>query len=75
MKRICFEDKGQDFLYWDIDYVGEVVVCGPFQGWLWVGCIVCLETLKAGKCLEYIHPRLGRGGIKYKVIRIEEAAS
>lgn len=70
-RRIRFEDRGQDFLYWDIDPDGVVIDCHPYHREVWKGCIVDLETLKEGKCLEYVHPRLGRGGIKYRVVEVE----
>ncbi len=36
MITVEFEDKGQDFLEWDIEN-GEVVGCRPFQEALWKG--------------------------------------
>lgn len=34
--RFHFEDRGQDFTWWDIDEEsGEVVDCGPFQASIW----------------------------------------
>src|SRR5690554_6901314 len=68
--RIHFEDKGQDFLYWDTDLTGLVLDSKPYKQ-IWVGCKVDGDTLRVGSCLEYIHPKLGRGGIKYKVVDIE----
>ncbi len=44
MKEIAlvleFEDQGQDFLLWHIAADGEVLVCSPFQAWLWEGRFV-----------------------------------
>ena len=34
--RILLEDHGQDFLWLEIKG-DEIVGCGPFQAWLWVG--------------------------------------
>lgn len=37
--RFHFEDRGQDFLWWDVKddgrAIGEVVNAGPFQAWAW----------------------------------------
>lgn len=73
-KRIHFEDKGQDFLYWDIDDVGEVVDCMPMHRAVWLGVFVQLEYLKEGRKLGYVNPRhnAGYGEIKYKVVKIED---
>ncbi|MDL2332864.1 hypothetical protein [Brucella inopinata] len=39
MIRFHFEDNGQDFLWWDVedlgDGIGKVVDAGPFQAWAW----------------------------------------
>jgi hypothetical protein len=40
LTRVYFEDKGQDFLWWDLDHEKKVVDCGPFQASVWEGCIV-----------------------------------
>ena len=69
--RIHFEDKGQDFLYWDINPAGLILNSIPCKQ-IWVGCRVDISTLRKGYCLEYIHPGLGRGGIKYTVVKIEK---
>jgi hypothetical protein len=37
MKRIHFEDNGQDFLRWLITDEGMVVDCQPFQAHVWTG--------------------------------------
>ncbi|WP_186390397.1 hypothetical protein [Stappia sp. TSB10P1A] len=51
IQRIDFEDRGQDFLWWEIDMeTGRVVGCGPFQGWHWASgdYRVDLETISVG---------------------------
>lgn len=40
-----FEDKGQDFLWWEIDKNGLVVDCGPSQSWVWVGSTVDVSRI------------------------------
>ena len=39
MIRFHFEDDGQDFLWWDVedlgDGIGKVVDAGPLQAWAW----------------------------------------
>ena len=37
MRKIHFEDHGQDFLWFTVDDAGRVQDCGPYQGWLWAG--------------------------------------
>lgn len=75
VKRIHFEDAGQDFLYCDIDYNGEIVDCHRHHRAFWLGCIIDLETLKKGRVPEYINPRIGRAEMRHKVVRIEEIES
>ncbi|MFT4191665.1 MAG: hypothetical protein QM617_09115 [Comamonas sp.] len=36
VKTIHFQDHGQDFLEWDLDSVGHVVGCRPFQADVWM---------------------------------------
>lgn len=48
MMTIYFEDKGQDFLEWDLDKDGQVIGCRPGQSWVWIGAKVlhCAEIRK-----------------------------
>jgi hypothetical protein len=39
-KKIFFEDRGQDFLWWVVDDKGAVIDCGPFQFDIWTKCTV-----------------------------------
>jgi hypothetical protein len=39
-KKIFFEDRGQDFLWWVVDDKGAVIDCGPFQATVWTKCTV-----------------------------------
>lgn len=53
IKRITFEDRGQDFLWWEVDMeTGRVVGCGPCQGWLWASgdYRVDLDAISVGSC-------------------------
>ncbi len=43
-QRIHFEDQGQDFLWWDINELDEVIDCGPFQASVWVGCQLIIDN-------------------------------
>ena len=72
MKRIHFEDHGQDFLSWDIDENGTIIKSGPFQDWVWKGKVVKMETLKVGQKLSYISHGVYEMDIRYPVEKIEE---
>lgn len=74
MITVFLEDRGQDFLEWDIED-GTVVDCRPFQGWLWVGTKVHNTTIRPGDILE-ITPKNGeRTTLNYPVERIVEHVS
>lgn len=47
MKTIYFEDRGQDFLEWDIDDKNTVIDSRPFQCEVWCGAV--LVELDVGK--------------------------
>ena len=76
LRRITFrpDTKGQhrDFDTWVIDPYDRVVQTEPFRVPNFIDCIVDPRTLAEGRRLEYIHPRLGIGGIKWPVAKIEE---
>jgi hypothetical protein len=73
-RTLTFEDHGQDFLEWDIDENGKVVECRPFQGWVWEGAVVHLDTLALGEAPR-ITPKSGRVmRLRYPVIDIREAS-
>lgn len=74
-QRIHFEDQGQDFLWWDIKELDEVIDCGPFQTSVWVGCQLIIDN----ECglLEGERPFLvNQDGVKmllnYAIEQIEE---
>lgn len=49
---VRFEDRGQDFLEWDLDAHGKVIECRPSQGWVWCGRqVVNHGSLKKGTYL------------------------
>lgn len=82
--KIYFEDKMQDFLEWELDKKGFVIDCQPFQGWVWNGTQVILETIEIGArpkvILKSDKARKGIRGVKditemnYKIIKIEDDA-
>lgn len=81
--RIHFEDHGQDFLWWELEtqdkLMYEVVGCGPFQGWVWVGHLVPISTVKEGtqpmvinkKALDYGSLEDGVRTMNYAIWRVE----
>lgn len=46
--KIDFEDKGQDFLTWWVDERGEIIHSYPFQGDIWCGQMLDIDSLKKG---------------------------
>lgn len=70
-RKIYFEDKGQDFLWWIIDEFGLVIDCGPFQGFVWIGSTVDLDTIKEGSNLCLETDSVGYMMLKHKVESIE----
>ncbi|KKL88563.1 hypothetical protein LCGC14_1923420 [marine sediment metagenome] len=81
IKKIYFEDRGQDFLSWTLDEEGFVLISEPFQTNIWKGTQVILETIQIGArpkvILEWNKARKGIRGVKditelnYQVIKIE----
>lgn len=73
--RIHLADCGQDFLWWDlrgIDGGYEVVDCGPFQGWLWIGKRVSAKSVKV-RHRPVVAGENGKRGtqLNYAIERIE----
>lgn len=55
--EIEFEDQGQDFLKWKIEYsngwvLGEVIDSQPFQNSIWKGYYVLGGEPKIGECVQ-----------------------
>ncbi|SFU77387.1 hypothetical protein SAMN05216480_12352 [Pustulibacterium marinum] len=74
MKRVLFEDLGQDILWWDVNHDGEIVDCGPFHKQLYVGGVTdpC-NDLEVGTKLNFISPVNGESRVlKYRVDVITE---
>lgn len=70
--RIYFEDHGQDFLWWDIDSLGAVVDCGPFQASVWVGSCLDLPIPEVGE-RPYFETKYGDYlELNYAIEKIEE---
>lgn len=72
--KIYFEDHGQDFLAWDVNFsTGKVVRCTPFQGSLWCQCIVTnIDQLYVGGIVEYEAPFMSEpSNIKYPIENLE----
>ena len=64
---ICFQDHGQDFLEWDLDKMGVVVGCRPYQSKFWCGMrVIAPERLKPGSYVDYISPH-GSGKQRYEI--------
>ncbi|MBZ0164589.1 MAG: hypothetical protein K8H74_17985 [Notoacmeibacter sp.] len=60
VERVEFEDRGQDFTWWEIDMeTGRVVGCGPFQGGVWANgdISVDLATIGIGQRPRFFHKR------------------
>ena len=72
--RITFEDRGQDFLTWDINNDNVVENCRPFQGIIWNGCKVVNKKLEIGDKVV-IQDRIITGArprtIQYPIINVE----
>lgn len=72
MKKLYFEDKGQDFLWWVVDENGVVTDCGPFQASLWVGnTVIAPELLLVGDQPEFISKQGNALLLNYKIEKIE----
>ncbi len=69
MDKIIFEDKGQDFLEWDV-HNGVVVHCGPFQERIWRGTKIYNSDIQPGDYLEIETLDGRRGLLKYKVVKV-----
>ena len=73
VQRLTFEDKGQDFLWWEVDdQTGRIVGCGPFQADLWASgrCSVDMNTVVIGEAPIFHGPATEPGG-RYLKSRIE----
>lgn len=74
MKRIYFEDNGQDFLWWEINEAGIVVDCSPFQSAVWEGSeVIAPDFIKVGDQLEFISKY--RDGLRTLIHKVEKIVS
>lgn len=73
MRKIHFEDNGQDFLWWTLDVEGNVIDCGPFQYSIWVGSHVFWnDKIKPGTYLYFRNKNSSNVlQLKHMVIAIE----
>jgi hypothetical protein len=73
MRKIHFEDHGQDFLWFIVDETGKVQDAGPFQGWLWAGKTGKVKRANDGRrYFVFPNPPVGNiASIKYPVTRTE----
>ncbi|MEI9885955.1 MAG: hypothetical protein WDN08_05525 [Rhizomicrobium sp.] len=72
--RVHFEDRGQDFTWFDLRQTGELVTvidCGPCQQAMWIGCVILRGSLKEGappairlKNEQTFHP------LRYRALKI-----
>lgn len=70
MIKVYLEDRGQDFLEWDIED-GIVVGCRPFQAWMWEGTRVHNEDINPGDILSITPPGKELTTLNYPVLRVE----
>ncbi len=68
---IEFEDKGQDFLKWQLNKNGKVIRSTPFQTDVWKNTYVNLDALKVGKEPLIVNKHVGFGSMNYKIISVE----
>lgn len=68
---IHFEDHGQDFLEWDVDATGAVVICRPAQGSVWCGLLV-LSVPHAGGLVTYRRGDEAPRAVRYPVAKITQ---
>ena len=70
--RIHFKDRGQDFLWWDLDENGKCIDAGPFQASIWTGYEVIDHTaLKVGDHICCITKQGDNWQCLYPLTRIE----
>ncbi|MGB0212955.1 hypothetical protein [Algiphilus sp.] len=77
---VRLQDHGQDFLEWSLDDRGNVVDCGPFQGWHWCRYRVInpLDNLRSGHVLWLVprdEPMAEARTLNYPVAEVREVLS
>lgn len=78
VQRLTFEDKGQDFLWWEVDdQTGRIVGCGPLEASTWASgrCSVDMNTVAVGEQPIFHGPATEPGGrfLKYRIASIRPA--
>lgn len=78
IQRLTFEDKGQDFLWWEVDdQTGRIVGCGPHQASVWASgrCSVDMNTVLVGERPIFHGPATEPGGrfLNYCIAEIRPA--
>lgn len=72
MKKIHFDDQGQDLLWFIINTETELVEsAGPFHNSVYEGAWIPNFNLKEGDFIEYSN-KFGPGTIKYPIVKIED---
>lgn len=71
-RTLVFEDKGQDFLEWDVERKGDnfdtVIDCRPFQKWVWIGTRVSGVKINQRPMIS-VQSRWTE--LNYKIVRIK----
>ncbi|HEV7345747.1 MAG TPA: hypothetical protein VGN60_08985 [Devosia sp.] len=78
VQHVTLEDRGQDFLWWEIDMeTGRIVGCGPFQAGIWAGgrCSVDVATVRVGQRPTFHGPATEPEGrtLNYEIVAIKPA--
>lgn len=72
---VHFEDKGQDFLEWDVahDTKGRLVVvaCRPFQEWAWKGTIMH-TALRGHRPIISMKGKRAMVTLNYKITKVSK---
>lgn len=74
--KIILEDNGQDFLEFICNEEGIIVETQPFQGGIWNGAYIPIESpdlVKVGEeCPIHNPPHIYYGSLKHKIEKIEQ---
>lgn len=78
VQRLTFEDKGQDFLWWEVDdQTGRIMGCGPHLASVWASgkCSVDMNTVVVGERPVFHGPATEPGGrfLNYRIAEIRPA--
>ena len=71
LRKIHFEDQGQDFLWFNIDDAGMVQDAGPFQGWLWAGKTGRMTEIDGAEYFQFTEKGKPTSHIRYRVTKTE----